>query len=108
MKGDIQVIQRHLLRSPLDPARYYPNFWDFLKAKWREDPKFAHKWKLLWVKRVKGLEKPSKRKEKYEVPPKPEPPPVTLPRVPKKRTSRKTSPMAAKTSSHGGKEDIKM
>lgn len=47
--------------SPMseDPQRALPNFYFYLRAKWREDKPFEHKWKTLWNKRLRGLRRKS-------------------------------------------------
>ena len=79
MKTDMQGVQRHLLRLGLDPQRVYPNFFSFLRAKWREDPQFAHRWKGLWSRRREGLHRTSRRELVYEIPDQPGPPLPPLP-----------------------------
>lgn len=79
IKFKIQEIQDMLLRSPLKLSSTFPNFESFLRAKWREDQSFEHKWKTLWARRRRGLEKPSVRKRTYQVPPVPGPPLPPLP-----------------------------
>ena len=79
VKSKVQEIQDFLLRSQLKVESAFPNFHSLIRAKWREDVGFAHRWKTLWARRRRGLKKPSTRQGTYVVPPVPGPPLPPLP-----------------------------
>ena len=63
----VDELQRFLIRHPESVDRVFPRFYKFLHNRLTRDPSFNHRWTSLYRQRLRWWNKPSKRKQKYQV-----------------------------------------